>query len=60
MTEGSRGPRLLLEATEPFRVVRGSRRQDLDRDLAGEHSVPAAVDLAHPARSERAADLVPS
>src|SRR5262249_58732064 len=50
--------RFVLEAPGELRVARETLRQHLDRNLASEPGVPRAVDLAHPARAERAEDLV--
>ncbi len=47
MVQDARGARFLLEAAEAVAVVGESRRQDLDRDVAGEPRVAGAVDLAH-------------
>src|SRR5207244_1874276 len=50
--------RLTLEPGERIRVLRERFREDLDRDLALQVRVVSAVDLAHAAGAERAADLV--
>ena len=58
MVEGAGGLRLLLEPAEPIRIGRRLRGQDLDRYLPPEPLVARAVDLPHPARAERAENLV--
>ena len=50
--------RLLLEAPQAVRVLRVRGGQDLDRDVALQPRVAGAIDLAHPARADRAEDLV--
>ncbi len=52
------GPRLLLEAADALGVGAQGGGEDLDRHVAPEARVPGAVDLPHPARAERADDLV--
>ena len=54
MVERRRGPRFLLEASQAITVGRVSGGQDLDRDVATEPRVVRQIDVAHPARAERA------
>jgi hypothetical protein len=56
--EHSDGLRLALEAGEPARVPCEDLGQNLHGDGAIEAGVPGPVDLAHPARAERAENLV--
>ena len=58
MVQRGERPRLAREAGQLFRTRGKRRRQDLDRDVAIERRVARAVDLAHPARTERADDFV--
>ena len=55
-----RGERLRFtpEAFEPLRARRHLRRQQLERHVAPELRVGGAVDLAHPARTDRGGDAV--
>ena len=50
--------RLLFEAPQTVRVLRVRSGQDLDRNIALQPLVARAIDLAHPARPDRAEDLV--
>ena len=58
MVQGSRRAGLLLEALQAIGVGRRRSWQHLDRHVAIEPRVAAAVDLAHPARPEERHDLV--
>ena len=53
MVERCRGPRLLLEALEPIGIGDRSGGQQLQRDVAPQPRVARAIDLAHPARTQR-------
>ena len=52
------GPRFLLEALEPVRVLRESRGQNLDRHVAPKARILRPVDLPHPPSPDRRQDLV--
>ena len=54
--EGGSGARLLREALQPVGIARGSDGPHLDRDIALEASVTAAIDLAHAARTDERLD----
>jgi hypothetical protein len=58
MVQRGEESRLTLESLEPVAISSEDFREDLDRDVATESSVARAIDLAHPARSERADDFV--
>ncbi len=58
VVQGRCSPRFLLEAVQAIGIVRESRRQHLDRDLAPESRVLGQVDLAHAASPERLENLV--
>ena len=60
MIEGSQDFRFTLETGEPLGIGRHAGRQDLDCDLTLQARVGRAVDLAHPARTERRDDGVRS
>ena len=49
--------RFALELRAAVGAVAGGRRQNLDRDIAPEPYVARAMDLAHPAGAEEAAQL---
>ena len=49
---------LTLESRERLGIGGEGWRQDFDRDVAAQPRVPCAVDLAHPAGTERCDDLV--
>ena len=49
MVQRGRGPRLLLETTETFLVLRKDARQDLERDFATEFGIPGKIYFAHTA-----------
>ena len=50
----------LREPPEPVRIRGEVGRKDLDRDFAAERGIARAIDLAHPARTERREDLAAS
>ena len=52
--------RFLLEAFQPLGVGREGHRENLESELPTEPRVARAIDLAHPARSERSHDFVGS
>ena len=52
--------RFLLEALQPLGVRREGRRENLESELPTETRVARAIDLPHPARSERSHDFVGS
>ncbi len=58
MVEGAGGLRFLLEAAKPIGIAGRFRVQDLDGHLPPQSLIPGAVDLPHPARTERSLDLV--
>ena len=58
MVERRGGARFLLEAAAEIGVVVQRRRQHFQRDVATEHGVGRAVDIAHPARPEVRDDLI--
>ena len=58
MRQGGHGSGLTLKALEPVRIRRDGGGQHLDRDLSFELGIPGSIDLAHPARPERAEHLV--
>ena len=58
VVEPGRGLRLVLEALAGAWVLAQLAEHDLDRDVAPEHGVVGAEDLAHGARADLADDLV--
>ena len=58
MIQRRSGSRFLLEALKPAGIGRGVRGKNLDRDVAPEARVAAAIDLAHPSRAEQRKDFV--
>ncbi len=58
MIERRRGPRLVQETAQPFRIAAQFRPQHLERDRPAEHRIDGLVDLAHPAAAEQVVDLV--
>ncbi len=58
VVERRRGPRLLLEASQPFGIRRVLGRQHLDRHLATEACVLAQVDVAHTSGADLFDDFV--
>src|SRR5262245_9978416 len=52
--------RFTPESCHPLRVSRKAVGKNLQRHVAAELRVPRSIDLAHPARSQRFADLVVS
>ena len=58
MIQGGRRPRFLLEPRDAVGIVGHRRGQNLDGDVAMQSGIDRAVDLAHPAFAERAANLV--
>jgi hypothetical protein len=58
MVERAGGTRLLLESAQTLFVYRESMRQHLDGDLTPKARVAGAIDLAHPAGTERCQDLI--
>ena len=58
MIDRSRRASFLLEAPKSIRILGERRRQNLDRDVAGDARIARPVDLPHPARPERSDDLV--
>ena len=53
MVQRPRGASFLLETTEPIRIGRKRRRENLDGDVAAEAFVLGAIHLAHAAFPER-------
>ena len=53
MVQRPGGASFLLETTEPIRIGRKRRRENLDGDVAAEAFVPGAIHLAHAAFPER-------
>ena len=49
---------LALEPRQPLRVRREDDRQDLDRDIASESGIAAAIDLTHAADAQPRDDLI--
>jgi hypothetical protein len=58
MIEGAGRDRFLREATLPIGIEGGVVVEDFDRDEALQARVSRAIDLAHPARAQRAHDLI--
>lgn len=58
MAQGPRRARLLLEAPKPLGVLGEGRREDLDCHVPAQARVLGLVDLAHAARSDRAANAI--
>src|SRR4029079_1277929 len=58
VVERTGGAGLLLQAAESFRVVRELGGQNLDGDIAAEAGFPRAIDLSHPAGTERPDNFV--
>ena len=54
MVERGCGPGFLLEPPQAIMIGCVSGGQDLDRDVATETRVVRQIDLAHPARAQRA------
>jgi hypothetical protein len=52
--------RFLFEASEPARVGREARRQDLDRDLAIEPRITCPIDAAHATGADQPANFIRS
>jgi len=50
--------RLALEPGQRVGIGRNRRREDLDRNVAVELSIPRPVDLPHSTRAQRREDLV--
>jgi hypothetical protein len=53
MIQGREDFRFALKARQSVEVRRQRRREDLDGDLTLQLCVRRAIDLAHPARTER-------
>ena len=60
MIERGQHPRFPLERHQPLAIAGHGDGEDLDRDVALEPRVVRAIDLAHPARSQDADDVVPA
>jgi hypothetical protein len=58
IVEGPDGSSFELEAPKVFRIVFASGGDDLEGDVPSEARVAGPVDLAHPPRANRRADLI--
>ena len=58
MAERRQHARLAVKACDALGIGGEAGRQELERDVAIEAQIPRAMDLAHPAASDEARDLV--